>query len=161
MIEKNKRIIILDNIRSILNVGSIFRTADAIGNCEIWLVGVTPAPIDRFGRERNDLKKTALGAEKNLIWRQISNENILEELEKISQDGFEIISVEQNKQAIDYKKVSPKEKCAIIFGSETDGVSLEILKNSGIIAELKMSGQKESLNVSVTAGIVLYRWFDK
>jgi 23S rRNA (guanosine2251-2'-O)-methyltransferase len=154
------KIIILDSIRSVLNVGSIFRTIDAVGDFEIWLVGITPTPLDRFGRARKDFIKTSLGAEKSVIWKHFNNEDFLKELENLKKEGVEIIAIEQDEKSIDYKKVIPAPKCAIVLGSETEGVSKDILKQANIIAEIKMNGQKESLNVSVTAGIVLYRWFD-
>lgn len=152
---KKEVVIILDNIRSVLNVGAIFRTADAFSISKIYLCGITPAPIDRFGRKRNDLHKTALGAEDFVAWEQ--NENISNTVNKLKKDGFKIISLEQTSDSKDYKDVSLSEKTAIVLGSETDGVNEEVLKISDEVAEIKMLGTKESLNVSVSAGIFLSR----
>lgn len=166
MKSKPQKILVLDNIRSVLNVGAIFRTADAIGINKIFLVGITPAPIDRFGRLRQDLHKAALGAEKNIKWQQF--ENSKDTIEELNRLNSEIISIEQDAKAFDYKKVAEKinkkasqKNIAIVLGNEVEGVSVEFLKASDQIAEIKMQGKKESLNVSVTAGIVLFRFFDK
>lgn len=153
---KSKEVVlILDNIRSVLNVGSIFRTADAFGVSKIYLCGITPSPIDRFGRKRNDLHKTALGAEETIDWKY--SETTLEAVEKLKKENFKIISLEQNSNSIDYKNSKLSEKTAIVLGSETEGVSKEILKISDEIAEIKMLGEKESLNVGVSAGTFLSR----
>jgi len=151
-------ILILHDIRSVQNVGAIFRTADAIGVSKIIISGHTPAPIDRFGRERGDLKKTALGAEKTIPWEQVKNINT--KIKNLKRDGFSIIALEQNPKSIDYKKYKPKEKTAIIIGSEVLGVSEKNLSLCDYILEIPMNGEKESLNVSVATGILLYRLFD-
>lgn len=153
---KSKEVVlILDNIRSVLNVGSIFRTADAFGVSKIYLCGITPSPIDRFGRKRNDLHKTALGAEETIDWKY--SETTLEAVEKLKKENFKIISLEQNSNSIDYKNSKLSEKTAIVLGSETEGVSKNILKISDEVAEIKMLGKKESLNVGVSVGIFLSR----
>ncbi len=146
-------VLILDNIRSVLNVGSIFRTADAFGISKIYICGITPAPIDRFGRKRKDLHKTALGAEDSVEWEQI--ENALEKIIELKKEHFKIISLEQSPNSIDYKNSTLSEKVAIVLGSETEGVAEDILKLSDEIAEIKMHGKKESLNISVATGIFL------
>lgn len=152
---KKEVVIILDNVRSVLNVGSIFRTADAFGVSKIYLCGITPSPIDRFGRQRNDFHKTALGAENSVAWESLKESfKITQELKK---NGFKIISLEQDVSSKDYKKINLEKKTAIVLGSETEGVSKEILNISDEIAEIKMLGRKESLNVSVSAGIFLSR----
>ncbi|MBP6854730.1 MAG: TrmH family RNA methyltransferase [Candidatus Pacebacteria bacterium] len=151
---KNK-ILILDNIRSAENVGAIFRTCDAVGIEEIILSGTTPDPIDRFGRPNPKVAKSALGAEKTISWRH-ANETLVE-VEKLKKDGYQIIAIELAENSTDYKKVSPEEKVVFILGSETDGISKNILDISDIIAEIPMQGNKESLNVSVSAGIALFR----
>jgi 23S rRNA (guanosine2251-2'-O)-methyltransferase len=154
-----KKILVLDSIRSVLNVGSIFRTADAIGINKIYLCGITPVPIDRFGRKREDLHKSALGAEESVEWE--SCENVLELILRLKKEGVQIISLEQSADSIDYKEINVSENCAIVLGNEVDGVDSEILKNSDVVTEIKMAGKKESLNVGVATGIVLYRFFDK
>jgi len=162
MTEKNKtkKIIILHDIRSVLNVGAIFRTADAIGIDHVYLTGYTATPVDRFGRLRSDLAKSALGAEKSISWESYSD--IFELINLLKKDGFEILSLEQSENSIDYKTVANKisEKIAVILGNETDGVDNKILELSDKIIEIPMRGEKESLNVSVATGILLYRLFD-
>jgi 23S rRNA (guanosine2251-2'-O)-methyltransferase len=159
MKDKTKEIIIvLDNIRSVENVGAIFRTADAIGVNKIYLCGITPTPIDRFGRERNDLHKSALGSEKVIPWEYAPA--TLECVSSLKKEGYTVVSVEQAQNSIDYKEVTPAQKTVCVFGNEVDGVSKDVLNISDIVAEISMSGIKESLNVSVTCGIILFRFFD-
>lgn len=144
-------VVVLDNIRSVHNVGSIFRTADALGVSKIYLCGCTPSPVDRFGRERKDLAKTALGAEKSVKWEyQKDTVSVLKSLKK---NGFEIIAIEQDRKSEDCRKMKVKSKIALILGNEVDGISKEILKSADKIVEIPMFGKKESLNVSVSFGI--------
>ncbi len=155
-----KRIyIVLPNLRSVYNVGAIFRTADAVGVSKIYLSGTTPTPLDRFGKSRKDFSKSALGAEKNIEWEYIRSPLVL--MKKLRKEKFDIIAVEQAKKSVDYKKLKPNKKTAIVFGNETRGISKSLLKNVDTVAEIPMRGTKESLNVSVAAGIVLFRWFDR
>lgn len=155
-----KIVVILNNIRSSENVGSIFRTSDAVGVKKIILVGITPAPVDRFGRENKGLTKASLGAEKSVAWSQ--EESLKSASKKLKKEGFKIIGIEQSKNAINYKKlitskiVSGASNLALVFGSEVGGLSKKDLELCDVVAELPMHGQKESLNVSVCAGIVLY-----
>ena len=151
--------IILHDLRSVYNVGAIFRTADAIGADKIYLSGTTPTPLDRFGKSRPDFAKSALGSEQGMSWEYVKNPSAL--MKKLHAKGFQIIAVEQTKDSIDYKKVKPKKKVVVVFGNEVKGVSKLLLKNTNIVAEIPMRGKKESLNVSVAAGIVLFRWFDR
>lgn len=156
---KEERILILDNIRSTHNVGAIFRTADAVGIEKIYLAGITPAPIDRFGRVRADIAKSALGAEKSVGWEQVKSTALL--IKKLKKLKYQIIAIEQSPKAIDYKSIVSKEKCAVVMGNEVDGISEAVLKLCTTVAEIPMHGEKESLNVSVAAGIALYRIFDQ
>ncbi|MCK5021825.1 MAG: TrmH family RNA methyltransferase, partial [Candidatus Pacebacteria bacterium] len=115
-----KSYLILHNIRSTHNVGSIFRTADASGISKIFLTGYTPTPNDRFGREVGAISKTALGAEKNIPWEYFSRITSL--IKKIKKEGVEIIGVEQSKESIDYKKININKKDTVfIFGNEVRG----------------------------------------
>ena len=165
---EENRIIILNDIRSTYNVGAIFRTADAVGILKIYLVGTTPTPVDRFGRSRGDIAKTALGAEKTIPWEYVKNIGPL--LKKLKKTGFYIVAVEQSEDSIDYKKISARggstfggkllKKSAIILGNEVDGISPKVLKECDVVAEISMKGEKESLNVSVAAGVVLFRIFN-
>ena len=148
-------VVILDNIRSVYNVGSIFRTADAAGVDEIYLCGYTPQPVDRFGRERADIAKVALGAEKIVSWKHA--EDIKSLIAKLQKDEFEVVAIEQTENSVDYKKVEAGEKVAFVFGNEPNGISKDVLNMCDIIAEIPMKGEKESLNVSVSAGIALFR----
>lgn len=159
--QKIESVLILHNIRSVLNVGAMFRTADAVGVSRIVLSGYTPTPIDRFGRMRNDFAKASLGSEKTMTWEYVAT--ITPILKKLKQEGFEIIGVEQDTRSVDYKKVAlnKNNKVAIVMGTETTGIDSEVLKNCDIVAEIPMKGMKESLNVSVAAGIVLYRLLDQ
>ena len=152
-------ILILHNIRSVYNTGAIFRTADALGISKIYLIGETPTPNDKFGRPRKDFAKTALGSEKTMSWEYVKTISPL--LTKLKKDGFSIFAIEQDKNSIDYKKVKVAGNTACILGSETRGVPVSVLKKCDKILEIPMNGEKESLNVSVSAGIVLYRLFDK
>lgn len=151
----NKTYLILHNIRSVQNVGAIFRTADAVGISKIYLTGYTPTPIDRFGRERSDVAKTALGAQKNIEWEYVKT--ITPVINKLKKQKTNIVSVEQEVNAIDYKKVKIKKDTAFIFGNEVKGLSKSILDKSDQIAQIQMLGKKESLNVSVTVGVFLFR----
>ena len=151
--------LLLHDIRSVYNVGAIFRTADAVGVTKIYLTGYTPTPVDRFNQPRPDFAKCALGSEKTVAWEYAKSPTAL--ITRLKKEGIQVIAVEQSKTSIDYKKVKPAQKTLVLFGNEVTGVSKSILKKSDIIAEIPMRGMKESLNVSVSAGIVLFRLFDK
>ena len=159
MINNIETTIILHNIRSVYNVGAIFRTADAVGISKIYLTGYTPTPLDRFGRERKDVAKSALGAEKSIPWEYVKSAS--EVVEKLKKEGFEMVAVEQSENAIDYKKYKPKQKVAFLFGNEVRGISKSLLSRCDKVIELPMRGKKESLNVSVSAGVALYGVLDK
>jgi len=146
-----EKIIILHNIRSQHNVGSIFRTADASGVSKIYLTGYTPAPIDRFGRKVGTITKVSLGAEEFVPWEK--KEDISEVLDNLD---AEIVAMEQDSRSINYKKYKPTGSVAYIFGDEVRGIPKKVLSRSDFILEIPMRGQKESLNVSVTAGIILF-----
>ena len=150
-----KNILILDNIRSVQNVGAIFRTADAVGIDKIYLCGITPCPIDRFNKKRKDLAKSALGAEEFINWEQ--KKSILPLIKKLRKDKYKIISLEQDKKSKHINRIKLKDKNAFILGSEVKGVNEKVLKLSDEIAEIPMKGKKESLNVSVATGIFLYQ----
>lgn len=154
-------IVILHDIRSVINVGAIFRTCDAVGVSEIILSGTSPAPIDRFGRIRSDFAKSALGTEKTVLWKQASD--IISTIDELKKNGYEIYSIEQSPYSVDYKSIitKPNSKIVIIPGNEVDGVPINIQDMSNAILEIPMRGSKESLNVSVATGIVLYRLLDQ
>lgn len=155
---RNIELILLD-IRSTYNVGAIFRTADAIGVSKIHLVGITPAPIDRFGKPRADIAKSALGSEKTMPWNSVSMITPL--IKKLKKDGFQVIAIEQSNDSVDYKKITPTSSVAVILGNEVEGVPQKVLGLCDVVAEIPMRGDKESLNVSVSCGIALFGIFDK
>jgi len=155
MTKKQENAVIFHNIRSVENVGAMFRTADAAGIDKIYLTGYTPAPLDRFGRKRKDMTKSALGAEEFVKWEQKKSLPVL--LRKLKRENYLIIGIEQDKKSIDYKKVKIKERNAFIVGAEVTGIPKNILKKCDIIAEIPMRGKKESLNVSMALGIVLFQ----
>lgn len=150
--------LLLDNIRSTHNVGSIFRTAETLGITRIYCLGTTPVPIDRFGRKRADIAKVSLGGEELVPWEHVDDgASLMSLIKKLKKEGFEIISVEQDPRSVDYKKVQVKDKAVIVLGNEVGGVSKEILELSDVVAEIPLRGKKESLNVSVAAGVALFR----
>jgi len=152
---KQENILILNDIRSVENVGAMFRTADAVGIDKIYLTGYTPTPLDRFGRTRGDMAKSALGAEEFVPWEHAKM--VLPLLKKLKKEGFTVIGIEQDARAIDYKKVKLANKNVFIVGTEVTGIPKEILSECDVIAEIPMKGKKESLNVSVAIGIALFR----
>ncbi len=155
--KKREVIICLDSIRSTFNVGSIFRTADALGITKIVLGGTTPSPTDRFGRERKDIAKVSLGAEKSLPWEYCAK--VLPLIKKFKKAGYQIIAIEQATNSVDYKKIKLAKDAKVVFilGAEVEGVSKSILRIADTVAEIPMLGQKESLNVSVSFGVALFR----
>ena len=151
--------VLLHNIRSTHNVGSIFRTADALGVKKIYLSGYTPTPLDRFGRNRGDIAKVALGAEKIIAWEYVKNPKSL--INKLKNKKYQIIALEQGKFSIDYKKVKVQYPVLFVVGNEVNGIEKNILSLCDIVAEIPMKGEKESLNVSVAFGVALFRMLDK
>lgn len=147
--EPSRRVVLLHNIRSRFNVGSIFRTADGAGVDKIYLCGITPAP------PHPQIEKVSLGAEKNIPFEKIHNTIPL--IKKLRADGFQIVTLEQNKKSVVYNKFKPKNKVALILGTEVSGLPPKILKLSDKIIEIPMLGRKESLNVSVAFGIAAYQ----
>lgn len=154
-----KCVLILDNIRSVENVGSIFRTAEGFGVSKIILAGITPAPLDRFGRVRGDFLKVSLGAEKLISWEV--GKFISLEVSKLKSLGYRIIALEQRPDSIKLTnlKTSELQNFVLVVGNEVDGVSKEALKLADDVVEIPMMGRKESLNVSVAAGVALYHLF--
>ncbi len=168
--------IILHNIRSLHNVGSIFRTADALGIEKIYLCGITPKPIDEFGRPRPQFAKVSLGAEKYIQWEYYrSAVKFIDKLKKSPTDKkYKIFAIEQGQKSVPYHKVRLSalqvENSALILGSETKGLPPPILKQADKILEIPMRGKiirqaghprcagqgKESLNVAVAFGIVAF-----
>ncbi len=147
--------VLLHNIRSAHNVGSIFRTADAAGVAKIYLTGYTPTPLDRFGRTQKDIAKTALGAEQSVAWERYATPGTL--VRRLKKGGWRIIGVEQDTRAVDYRSLTVDSPTLFIFGNEVRGISASLREKCDVIVEIPMRGKKESLNVSVAAGIVLFQ----
>ncbi|MDE2188290.1 MAG: TrmH family RNA methyltransferase [Patescibacteria group bacterium] len=150
----------LDNIRSVHNAGSIFRTAETIGVSKIYCGGTTPVPTDRFGRKRADFAKVALGAEEMIPWEHVTDDRTIRLVSELKKEGFTVIALEQAKNSVDYKTIKADKRTLVILGNEVGGVSSELLKLADVVAEIPLIGQKESLNVSVAAGVFLFRLFD-
>lgn len=160
------KVVILDNIRSALNVGSIFRTSSGIGVDKIFLCGITPTPFESGkkyegqNKKRKDFIKTSLGSEDEIEWEY--KKNIVELIKELKENDFEIISLEQDKKSIDYKKLETEnKKIVLVVGSETDGIQKEVLELSDKIVEIPMLGLKESLNVTIAFAILAYKLWDK
>jgi len=152
--------IVLDDIRSSHNVGSIFRTADALGlgkskTIGLYLAGYTPSPKDKFGRANKDIAKVALGAEETVSWQSVKSVTSL--IKKLQTNGVRVVAVEQSPRAIDYKKFRMRGPTAFVFGNEVTGVSEKTLALCDEVIEIPMLGEKESLNVSVALGIAMAR----
>ncbi len=152
--------LLLDNIRSVHNVGSLFRTADTLGISHIYSIGTTPVPTDRFGRKRRDFAKVSLGAEDLVKWTHHSDEDVRKMIEGLKKEGFKVISLEQSDKAVDYRDMEVGPRTLIILGNEVNGVSKELIDQSDTVAEIVMKGKKESLNVSVAGAVFLYRLLD-
>lgn len=147
---KNNFVIVLDDVRSLHNVGSAFRTADAFAAEKIYLCGITGTPPNR------EIQKTALGATESVTWEYIEKVNEL--IETLKSKGYIIVSIEQahNSTLLQNFIVDTKEKYAFVFGNEVFGVNADIVANSDICLEIPQFGTKHSLNVSVSIGIVCW-----
>jgi 23S rRNA (guanosine2251-2'-O)-methyltransferase len=143
-------IAILHNIRSLHNVGAIFRTTDGAGIEKMYLCGYTGVP------PRKEISKVALGAENAILWEQYAQTWRL--IERLRKEGWYIIALEQTSKSVDYRTVKPRKKTAIILGNECDGIPESLLKRADKHAYIPMRGSKESLNVSVAAGIAFYHF---
>lgn len=148
--------VILHNIRSAHNVGSVFRSADGAGVSKIFLTGYTPTPVDRFGRENNEIAKTSLGATQTVPYESMPDVAVL--IQRLQNEGVEIIAVEQTDMAVDYRTYTPRNNTAFVFGNEVTGVEKDVLAQIKTHIMIPMAGNKESLNVSVCAGIILFHY---
>ena len=140
--------VILNNIRSLYNVGSIFRTADGAGVEKLWLCGITGRP------PHPQIAKTALGAEKEVTWEYA--EDILLLLESLKKQGYQVILLEQIAESQPYEQFKPQAPVCLVIGNEIEGVSQDILRLCDTAIEIEMAGLKNSLNVAVAFGIVAY-----
>ena len=145
---------ILHNVRSAHNVGSIWRTADGAGVAKIYITGYTPTPVDRFGRKRADIAKTSLGATEFIPHEVATDLPVL--IKKLQQEGINVVAVEQDTRAIPYTSFTPTGDTAFIFGNEVTGLENDVLTSVDAVVHIPMYGKKESLNVSVATGIILF-----
>ena len=153
--EKLNVVIVLDNIRSAHNGGSVFRTADAFAVKAIHCCGITAVPPNR------DLLKASLGSQDSIEWKYFKT--TMDSISELKKDGFKIIGVEQIDKSISLTnfQFSGKEKIAFVFGNEVHGLSDEILNELDSAIEIPQFGTKHSFNISVSAGIVLWDYFSK
>jgi len=142
-------VVVLDNIRSAMNVGSVFRTADAFAIEKIVISGISATPPNR------EITKTAIGATESVLWEYVKD--ISEALVFLKAGGYTIVGIEQTDHSIKLGSPLPKsEKIAVVFGNEVEGISDIILEQLDYCIEIPQYGTKHSLNVSVCAGIVLW-----
>jgi tRNA G18 (ribose-2'-O)-methylase SpoU len=152
--KSNERILIVHDIRSAQNVGSLFRTSDAVGITKVYLSSICPLPIDRFGRPRSDVAKTALGAEKTIAWEVYTDIATL--ITTLKREQVQVVAIEQSPQSVDYKTITIDGSVAFVLGNEVNGLPHEVLDLCDVVAEIPMKGSKESLNVAVAAGVALF-----
>ena len=153
--KKTPLIIILDNIRSLNNIGSVFRTADAFLVEKIYLCGITAAPPHK------DIHKTALGATESVEWEYV--EDTLKLIHQLKSEGIVIVSIEQAENAMMLNNFHPDDtlKYAAVFGNEVKGVSQKVVSASDLVLEIPQHGTKHSLNISVSVGVVAWDLFSK
>lgn len=140
--------LVLNHIRSLYNVGSIFRTADGVGIRQIWLCGITGIPPD------SKITKTALGAEKTVPWKYCRDP--LECVRNLKKEGWRIVLLEQTDRSVPYNEYKPEGPVCLVIGNEIEGISDELLKICDAVLDIEMAGRKNSLNVAVAFGIAAY-----
>ena len=152
---KTPIIVILDNIRSLNNIGSVFRTSDAFLIEKIYLCGITAQPPHK------DIQKTALGATDTVSWEYA--EDVLEVVTKLQQEGVKVFAIEQAEGAVMLDDFKPEkdEKLAVVFGNEVKGVQQKVVSVSDGIIEIPQLGSKHSLNIAVSVGVILWDLFSK
>jgi tRNA G18 (ribose-2'-O)-methylase SpoU len=146
-------VVLLDNIRSLYNTGSILRTADAAGVERVVLCGITPRP-DQGNRQRRAIAKTALGAEESVSWEYEPDATIA--LRKLAAAGYQLVAVETTAGAVNLFEWTPQWPVCLVFGHEVDGVSASLATHVDAVIRIPMLGHKRSLNVATAAGVVLY-----
>jgi tRNA G18 (ribose-2'-O)-methylase SpoU len=148
-------VVVLDNVRSMHNIGSVFRTADGFAVEQLFLCGITAQPPHR------EIEKTALGATQSVNW--VYFEDTVLALKGLREDGYKIIAVEQAEGSVMLNNFDPEpnEKYALIFGNEVNGVGDEVMKHIDACIEIPQFGTKHSFNIVVSAGIVLWDFFSK
>ena len=153
--KKTPLIIILDNIRSLNNIGSVFRTSDAFLIEKIYLCGITAQP------PHNDIRKTALGSTKTVAWEYA--ENTLDVVTSLQEQNVKIIAIEQAENAtmLDHFMPETNQTYALVFGNEVKGVAQDVVDASDVVIEIPQYGTKHSLNISVSCGVVIWDLFSK
>lgn len=151
--DKTPLVIVLPDIRSAMNIGAIFRTADAVGAKKIYISGYSATP------NHPKVAKTAIGAEETVPWEYA--ENTVQLIEKLRKDGYQIVSLEKNEKSTPISSAKFTFPVALIAGNEISGVSKEVLSISDMIVHLPMLGTKESLNVATATGIAAYNILDR
>jgi 23S rRNA (guanosine2251-2'-O)-methyltransferase len=146
-------VVVLDNVRSLYNTGSILRTADASGVERVVLCGITPRP-DQGGRQRRAIAKTALGAEDSVPWEYEADAAGI--LRTLAAEGYQIAAVETSPEAVNLFDWTPKWPVCLVFGHERDGISTTLAAHVDAVIRIPMLGHKRSLNVATAAGVVLY-----
>lgn len=146
--------VILHNIRSAHNVGAIFRTSEGAGVKKIFLTGYTPRPIDRFGRTVAEIEKTSLGASTLVPWE--ATDTVHESISRLQSEGVHVVAVELTPHSVSLYSFTPPPVVAYVFGNEVTGLVPDELDAADTVLEIPMRGQKESLNVATTAGVVLF-----
>jgi len=146
--QKTPLVLVLDNIRSMHNVGSVFRSADCFRVAHIHLCGLSPIP------GHPEIEKTALGATESVAWTQ--HQDTLSCLKSLRKEGFRIAALEQAEGSIDLRKYQPQAPLALVLGHEVKGVAQEVVDFCDDVIEIKQFGTKHSLNVSVSAGMAIY-----
>lgn len=149
--------LVLDNIRSLYNVGAVFRTADGVGAEKIFLCGITGTP------EQAGVRKTALGAEERVPWEAAGD--VVSVVRRLKQEGYQIVLLEQTDDALGYDEFEPGRQVCLVAGNEVDGMTSELLPLADAAVEIEMAGIKNSLNVAVALGILVYhcraRWIGR
>ena len=145
---KKQFYLVIDNVRSLENVGSLFRTADAMSIDKVFLCGITGTPPN------NKISKTALGAEQWIPWEYYAQSWRL--VEKLQKKKISVVCLEQGKGSVSLSRFKPKFPLALVVGHEVKGVSKSALKRADTLLEIPMTGKKESLNVAVAFGIAAY-----
>lgn len=146
---KNSHLVVIaHNIRSLHNVGAIFRTSEGAGVCKLYLTGYTPTP------PRPEIAKVALGSENRVPWQ--SAQKVGELIRKLRTEGYLVVALEQDTRSIDYRKFFPKSPVALIIGNEVRGVSKALRDQADTIIEIPMQGMRKSLNVSVAFGVAVF-----
>jgi len=153
--KKTPIIVVLDNIRSLNNIGSVFRTCDAFLIEKIYLCGITAKPPHK------DIHKTALGSTESVAWEYV--EDTLKLIQKLKSNNIKIISIEQAENATMLNDFTPAQQTtyAVVFGNEVKGVSQAVVSVSDTVIEIPQFGTKHSLNISVSAGVVIWDMFSK